>query len=166
MFRSERIRIISWLRNPRILMKNQFKPTVNVFLDIIEYSTADISGQTMSDFNKLFKSANVSQFDNATLDAFIGSHFLKAGSDVVTCSSSDWNPSPPKFSNIKDRSYRTWAFALNNIWKKLCKKVLYRIDPKIRPRNSKQGFYVLSFGRGLVIQPISHKKISTLILFP
>ena len=63
----------------------------------------------------------------AALEAFVREYFEPPGSDLEAWLPPDWQPEPPLLARIADASLRSWALALNQIWKQLGRKVSARV---------------------------------------
>ena len=81
-----------------------------------------VLGNIMANFSRIFP--NPQKIAPSDLELFLNHSFDTEGTDVEPCTPSDWSVNPPKFALIKDRNYRAFARALNQIWNStLCKEV-------------------------------------------
>lgn len=58
---------------------------------------------------------------------FVEENFEEPGTELEECQLEEWKPIPPKLEKIKDKTLKTWALHLHEIWKGLCRKVLDEI---------------------------------------
>nr|QPZ44549.1 trehalase [Bursaphelenchus xylophilus] len=62
------------------------------------------------------------------LQEFVDENFEGTCHELADCELEDWNPNPPSFKDIANQDYFKWATGLNDIWKKLCRKM----NPEIK----------------------------------
>jgi hypothetical protein len=60
--------------------------------------------------------------------AFVHQWFADAGSDVLSWSPPDFNPTPPLLDTIVNGTLRQWASDVNGLWKLLGKQVPSRVS--------------------------------------
>ncbi|KFD68987.1 hypothetical protein M514_06676 [Trichuris suis] len=61
--------------------------------------------------------------DPEELKRFVDKNFGHPGSELETCTPSDWAPRPKSFDVIKDPHYRFWAYTIHQKWLILCRMV-------------------------------------------
>ncbi|VDM49745.1 unnamed protein product [Toxocara canis] len=89
--------------------------------------------ETLQAFKEYFGELSVEEINKEDLMQFLDEYFLPPGSELISCTPSDWVPYPRKIMQITDPILRHWALDLNEIWKTLCK----RIDPRIEQYESR-----------------------------
>lgn len=77
----------------------------------------------LKNFEQRFGSSNYENIKHDDFKEFLDEFFAKEGDELVDCELLDWVKEPAKISAIKDPIYKAWALDLNEIWKKLCRKV-------------------------------------------
>lgn len=59
----------------------------------------------------------------ADLQTFVDTYFGEVGSDVVSCTPTDFQPNPPRImDNVTVNVSRQWALDINAIWPQLCRE--------------------------------------------
>jgi neutral trehalase len=57
------------------------------------------------------------------LQDFVESNFGTEGTELEECELTDWTERPKLLSDIKDPKLKDFAFALNGIWRRLCRQM-------------------------------------------
>ncbi|XP_054988868.1 trehalase isoform X2 [Sorex araneus] len=79
-------------------------------------------GQVLQKFNNL-STAHNSSIPREQLQNFVKTYFKAKGQELEVWTPEDWKESPKILQRISDPKLRTWAEKLNQLWKKLGRKV-------------------------------------------
>lgn len=88
----------------------------------VDMKLKDSVENTLKSYKKFIESLNNNPPSNTQLQQFVGDNFEAFGSEYEQWTPPDFNPNPKIFDNIPSPWYKSWAFELNNYWKKLGRK--------------------------------------------
>ncbi|ELW63221.1 Trehalase [Tupaia chinensis] len=90
--------------------------------EFVDMPLSTAPDQVLRNFDRLVEAHNYS-IPREQLQAFVHQHFQAKGQELQAWTPGDWKDSPKFLQKISDPKLRAWAGQLNQIWKKLGKKM-------------------------------------------